>query len=110
MWTTSWLSPLASASPPTPSDAACGLPRRTDSHLLTPEVSGTADQLWQWAQGERAIPVPLPDLPSEFGSGDRALEFTIRTRPYLTAARAPEAATAHPHPNCGTCPSPSRER
>lgn len=70
----------------------------TDSHLLTPEVSGTADQLWQWAQGERAIPVPLPDLPSEFGSGDRALEFTIRTRPYLTAARAPGSGDSTPAP------------
>lgn len=61
----------------------------TDYHLLTPNVGGNAERLWQWAQGERAIPVPLPGLPSEFHDADQALEFTVRSRPYLTAARAP---------------------
>src|ERR1700722_6018700 len=32
----------------------------TDTHLLTPVVSGTAEELWQWAQGERPLRTDIP--------------------------------------------------
>ena len=70
----------------------------SDSHPLTPAVSGTAEELWQWAQGERPIRTPLPDLPSPFDDGERALEFTIRSRPYLTAIHAPGSSRTGPVP------------
>jgi len=61
-----------------------------ETYQLTPAVSGNAERLWQWAQGERPLPLPLPDLPSPLDP-DRALDFTVRSRPYLTAPRAPGA-------------------
>jgi transcriptional regulator with XRE-family HTH domain len=57
-------------------------------HHLTPAVAGTAEELWQWAQGERPLPVPFADMPSP-AQGNRALEFTIRSRSYLLVPRAP---------------------
>jgi transcriptional regulator with XRE-family HTH domain len=55
---------------------------------LTPAVTGTADELWQWAQGERPLPAPVPALPSP-ANGNQALEFIIRSRPYLLTPRPP---------------------
>ncbi len=66
-----------------------------DIHQLTPAVSGTAVELWQWAQGEKPLTLPVPDLPSPFG-GNRVLEFSVRTRPYLTAAQSPAGDDATP--------------
>jgi transcriptional regulator with XRE-family HTH domain len=71
----------------------------SEVHELTPKVSGSAERLWQWAQGERPAPVPLPETAPETGTGNAALEFTIRSRPHLTAPRAPGGdGTAAPAP------------
>lgn len=60
----------------------------SDFHYLTPEVSGSAEHLWQWAQGERPLPVAVPDFRDWIGNGKHPhLEFSLRTRPYLTAPR-----------------------
>lgn len=59
-------------------------------HELTPAVAGTAEELWQWAQGETPLPAPVPALPSP-ADGNQVLEFTIRSRPYLLTARPPGA-------------------
>lgn len=64
-------------------------------HELTPAVAGTAEELWQWAQGERPLPAPVPELPSP-ADGNRALEFTIRSRPYLLTPRAPGGGGSGP--------------
>lgn len=59
-----------------------------ERHQLTPAVSGTAEQLWQWAQGER--PLYIPGAESWLGDGENPdLEFSFRCRPYLTALHAP---------------------
>lgn len=60
-------------------------------HQLTPEVAGTAEELWQWAQGERPLPAPVPELPSPL-EGNRVLEFTIHSRPYLLSPRVPDGS------------------
>src|ERR1700733_3069949 len=61
-----------------------------DTHLLTPAVSGTAEELWQWAQGERPLRMNIPGSDEWLGTENHpALQFTLRTRPYLTAPRAP---------------------
>jgi hypothetical protein len=74
----------------------------SDHHQLTPAVSGTAERLWQWAQGEKPLRVPVPGAPSWLGDGENlALEFSIRCRPYLTALHAPVPdgpAPGVPHP------------
>lgn len=57
-------------------------------HQLTPEVAGSAEELWQWAQGERPLPAPVPELPSPL-EGNRVLEFTIHSRPYLLSPHVP---------------------
>lgn len=68
----------------------------SDDHLLTPAVNGTAEQMWQWAQGEWPITVPVDGARAWLGDGKwPKLEFSIRTRPYLTAHHAP--STAHTH-------------
>lgn len=57
---------------------------------ITPEVSGTAERLWQWAQGERPPYIPIPGADSWGGEVKfPELEFSLRTRPYLTALHAP---------------------
>lgn len=61
------------------------------AHQLTPEVAGTAEELWQWAQGERPLPAPVPELPSPL-EGNRVLEFTIHSRPYLLSPRVPDGS------------------
>jgi transcriptional regulator with XRE-family HTH domain len=62
----------------------------SDTHLLTPNVGGTAERLWQWAQGERPVRIPVPGSDSWLGDGKYpSLEFSARTRPYLTALHAP---------------------
>ena len=59
-------------------------------HHVTPAVSGTAGELWLWAQGEKALPVLLPGARSWLGDGEfPILEFAVRNRPYLTAIPAP---------------------
>lgn len=68
-----------------------------DTHLLTPAVSGSAEELWQWAQGERPLTLPIPDLPSPLDP-NRALEFAIRSRPYLAAVHAPGGPQGEPIP------------
>jgi hypothetical protein len=71
----------------------------SDSHLLTQAVSGTAEELWQWAQGERPLRIPVPGADSWLGDGEhRALEFAVRSRPYLTAVHAPGSGHAIPAP------------
>lgn len=59
-----------------------------DSHQLTPLVSGSAVELWQWAQGETPLHLPIPDLSAPL-DGHGAMGFVIRSRPYIAAARAP---------------------
>jgi transcriptional regulator with XRE-family HTH domain len=59
-----------------------------ETYQLTPAVSGNVEQLWQWAQGESPLRLPVPDLPSPL-DGHGAMDFVIRSRPYLAAARAP---------------------
>jgi hypothetical protein len=57
-------------------------------HRLTPAVLGTAEALWQWAQGEKPLPfrIGVPGSDSWLGNGEhRDVEFSIRCRPYLTA-------------------------
>jgi transcriptional regulator with XRE-family HTH domain len=69
----------------------------TDAHLLTPAASGTAEQLWQWAQGERPLHMRIPGADAWLGDGDLpALRFSMRTRPYLTALHPPGTATGPP--------------
>jgi transcriptional regulator with XRE-family HTH domain len=61
-----------------------------DTHHLTPAASGTAEELWQWAQGETPLHMHIPGAAAWLGGEDHpALRFTLRTRPYLTAPRAP---------------------
>ena len=60
-------------------------------HQLTPVVSGTAEELWQWAQGEKAIPVLVEDAVKWLGDSELPIsEFPIRSRPYLTAPPLPQ--------------------
>jgi hypothetical protein len=57
-------------------------------HRLTPAVLGTAESLWQWAQGEKPLPfrAGVPGSDSWLGDSEhRDIEFSIRCRPYLTA-------------------------
>jgi transcriptional regulator with XRE-family HTH domain len=62
----------------------------SEVHHLTPAVSGSAEELWQWAQGERPLHMHVPGADAWLGGEDHpALRFTLRTRPYLTAPRAP---------------------
>ena len=88
---TSWRSRSRSASPRT----LCCCPRSATTaakaiHHVTPAVSGTAGELWLWAQGEKALPVLLPGARSWLGDGEfPILEFAVRNRPYLTAIPAP---------------------
>jgi hypothetical protein len=71
----------------------------SDSHLLTPAVSGSAEELWQWAQGERPLPIPLPGADSWLGDGEhRDLMFAVRSRPYLAAVHAPGSGHSIPAP------------
>ena len=59
-------------------------------HELTPKARGTATELWQWAQGEQAIPVLAEGALKWFGDSELALsEFPVRSRPYLTAPDVP---------------------
>jgi transcriptional regulator with XRE-family HTH domain len=60
-----------------------------DAHCLTPAVSGTAEELWQWAQGESPLHMHVHGAETWLGEDHPALRFTIRSRPYLTAPRAP---------------------
>jgi transcriptional regulator with XRE-family HTH domain len=61
-------------------------PEAAGGHKLTPGVSGTATGLWEWAQGE--VPLPAGPAAEWAGQGRRgALEFSLRTRPYLRSAR-----------------------
>lgn len=58
-----------------------------DWHQLTPVAGGTAEHLWQWAQGERPLVPPVPD--EWLGKSTHpVLEFSITSRPYLTALHA----------------------
>jgi transcriptional regulator with XRE-family HTH domain len=62
----------------------------SEAHHLTPAVSGSAEHLWQWAQGETPLHMHIPGSAAWLGGEDHpALRFTLRTRPYLTAPRAP---------------------
>jgi transcriptional regulator with XRE-family HTH domain len=64
---------------------------------LTPAADGTAEELWQWAQGEKPLRIPAGGACSWLGGGRHPdLEFSLRTRPYLTALRGPGSGTAHP--------------
>ncbi len=75
----------------------------TDTHLLTPEAGGTAERLWQWAQGERPLLLRIPGSAAWIGDGEHpALDFAIRTRPYLTSLRSPGGGRGMP-------PSPLRD-
>ncbi len=66
-----------------------------DFHQLTPEAIGTAEELWQWAQGERPPLILAPDANSWLGNGEHPMTgFAIRNRPYLTAPRPPKAENA----------------
>ena len=61
-----------------------------DRHELTPVLTGTAERLWQWAQGERPLRTRLPGAASWLGGGEHPdLEFALRCRPYLTALHPP---------------------
>lgn len=59
-----------------------------ERHQVTPALAATAEQMWQWAQGE--MPLRVPGGESWLGHGDHPdLEFSLRCRPYLTALHAP---------------------
>jgi hypothetical protein len=60
-----------------------------DPRDLTPKISGRAEELWQWAQGEKPLRLPIPGACSWLGGEHPDLEFSIRCRPYLTALHAP---------------------
>ena len=71
----------------------------SDSHLLTPAVSGSAEELWQWAQGEKPLSLPVPGSGAWLGGPEhRDLMFAVRNRPYLTALHAPGSDHATPAP------------
>ena len=62
----------------------------TEIHELTPEVTGTATELWEWAQGEHAIHVLVDGARKWLGDSDfPTREFPVRSRPYLTAPLPP---------------------
>jgi transcriptional regulator with XRE-family HTH domain len=66
-----------------------------ERHHLTPVADGTAEELWQWAQGEKPLRVPVPGADTWLGDDDHpALRFSLRSRPYLTAAHPPGAGAA----------------
>ena len=66
-----------------------------DTHQLAPEAIGTAEELWQWAQGERPPLILAEDALSWLGKGEHPMAgFAIRNRPYLTAPRPPAAENA----------------
>ena len=59
-----------------------------ERHQVTPGLSATAEQMWQWAQGESPLRVPGGESwPGHGGHPD--LEFSLRCRPYLAALHAP---------------------
>lgn len=71
----------------------------SDSHQLTPAVSGSAEELWQWAQGERPLDLPIPGAEAWLGGPEhRDLMFAVRNRPYLAAVHAPGSDHATPAP------------
>ena len=52
--------------------------------------ASTPEQLWQWAQGERPLRLPLiPGGDEWLRERNPALQFSIDNRPYLTALRGP---------------------
>lgn len=54
-------------------------------HALTPVAKGRADQLWQWAQGEKHPPISVPGSHEWLGDGDNPdTTFALANRPYLT--------------------------
>jgi hypothetical protein len=58
------------------------------THQLTPEVSATATELWEWAQGEKPLRIEADAGRTWLGDGEfPSLEFSLRTRPYLMAVR-----------------------
>lgn len=61
------------------------------AHRVTPaEASGTAEELWLWAQGEKTLPVLADDAWDWLGRSEfPSLEFAVRNRPYLTAPHPP---------------------
>ena len=61
-------------------------PEAPGRYNLTPNVSGPATGLWEWAQGE-ALPALGEAADWAGGRGRGALEFSLRTRPYLRSAR-----------------------
>jgi hypothetical protein len=60
---------------------------------VTPAAaSGTAEELWLWAQGEKTLPVLAEGAWSWLGTSEfPSLEFSVRNRPYLTALHPPGA-------------------
>jgi transcriptional regulator with XRE-family HTH domain len=69
------------------------------THYLTPEAIGTAEELWQWAQGERPPLILAEDALSWLGGGEHPMVgFAVRNRPYLTAPRPPTAENAEADP------------
>ena len=75
----------------------------SEHHQLTPAADGTAERLWQWAQGERPLLIPVPGADGWLGDGKYpSLEFSMRNRPYLTAVHAPEVG----RPPAGANPDP----
>lgn len=63
----------------------------TDVHRLTPAAaSGTPEELWVWAQGEKPVPVLAEGAWDWLGKSEYpSLEFAVRNRPYLTALHPP---------------------
>jgi Cro/C1-type HTH DNA-binding domain len=71
----------------------------SEAHHLTPAVSGSAEHLWQWAQGETPLHMQIPGSEAWLGEQEhRALWFIIRSRPYLTAPAAPGGGGHGPLP------------
>jgi hypothetical protein len=61
------------------------LPTASTAMALTPEVSGTPQQLWEWAQGEQPLRTPLEPA-WDRSDAERRYWFTVGSKPYLADA------------------------
>lgn len=74
-------------------------PGTRTEYMLTPVVKGSPDQLWQWAQGEKHPPIPVPGAHDWLGEGEHPdLMFALTNRPYLTGRTVRDEVAADIQP------------